>query len=67
MEDNVTYLLREYDRDIALTFLPVNIFLSIVLIVGIIGNTFVIFIFATKMRNDKKGARYFIPILALNL
>ena len=49
-----------------MTLLPVDIFLSIVLMVGIIGNIFVIFIFATKMRKDKKEARYFIPILALS-
>ena len=66
MEGNHTYLLGEYDREIAKTLLPVDIILSIVLMVGIIGNTFVIFIFATKMRKDKKGARYFIPILALS-
>ena len=65
-EDNQTYLLREYERVIVKTLLPVDIFLSIVFMTGIIGNTFVIFIFATKMRKDKKGARYFIPILALS-
>ena len=66
MEDNHTYLLREFERDIIKTLVPVDIFLSIVLIVGIIGNIFVIFIFATKMRKDKKGARYFIPIFAVS-
>ena len=66
MEDNQTYLFREYEMDIAIRLLPVDIFLCIVLMTGIIGNTFVIFIFATKMRKDKKGARYFIPILALS-
>ena len=66
MEDNHTYLLREYERDIIKMLVPVDIFLSIVLMVGIIGNIFVIFIFATKMRKDKKGARYFIPILAVS-
>ena len=64
MEENHTYLIQEYGRDIARALLPIDILLSVVLVAGIIGNTFVIFIFATKMRKDKKASRYFIPILA---
>ena len=66
MEENHTFLIREYGRDIARALLPIDILLSVVLVAGIIGNTFVIFIFATKMRKDKKASRYFIPILALS-
>ena len=64
MEDNHTNLILEYNRDIAIASLPVDILLSVVLVVGIIGNVFVIFIFATKMRKDQRGSRYFIPIVA---
>ena len=60
MPDNHTYyLLREYERDIIKALFPVDIFLSIVLVVGIIGNTFVIFMFATKMRKYKKRSTVF--------
>ena len=64
MQGNQTFLSQEYGRDIARAFLPIDIILSIVLLLGIIGNIFVIFIFATKMRTDQRGSRYFIPILA---
>ena len=64
MEDNHTHLLEEYGRDMARVVLPIDILLSIVLVTGIIGNMFVIFIFATKMRKNQRGSRYFIPFLA---
>ena len=64
MEENHTYPLQEYGRDIARALMPIDILLSVVLVAGIIGNVFVIFIFSTKMREDKKASRYFIPILA---
>ena len=64
MEKNHTNLILEYGREIAIASLPVDILLSVVLVVGIIGNVFVIFIFATKMRKDQRGSRYFIPIVA---
>ena len=64
MEENHTNLILEYGREIAIASLPVDILLSVVLVVGIVGNVFVIFIFATKMRKDQRGSRYFIPIVA---
>ena len=64
MEDNHTYLIQEYGRDIARAMMPIYIFISVVLVTGIIGNVFIIVTFATKMRKDKKASQYFIPILA---
>ena len=65
MEGNHTVLLLEYGKGISKALLPIDILLSIVLVAGILGNVFVIFIFATKMRQDKRGSRYFIPVLAV--
>ena len=64
MEGNYTYLLGEYSKDIVNALLPMNILFSIILVSGVIGNVFVIFIYATKMRKDQRESRYFIPVLA---
>ena len=64
MDGNNTYLIEEYGSDIVSAFLPIDVIFSIILVAGIIGNMFVIFIYAIKMRKDKRESRYFIPVLA---
>ena len=64
MDGNDTYLLQEYSREIIRVLLPIDILCSIILLTGVIGNIFVIFIYAIKMRKDQRESRYFIPILA---
>ena len=65
MDDNNTTLLREYGSEVVSAFAPSNIFYSIILIAGILGNAFVLYIYRTKMRDDERESRYFIPVLAL--
>ena len=64
MEENSTYLMQEYAGNIVRALLPINVIHSTVLVAGIIGNVFVIFIFAAKMRKYQRESRYFIPALA---
>ena len=64
MEENHTHLSEEYGRDIARILLPIDILLSMFLVTGTLGNVFIIFTFATKMRKNQRGSRYFIPFLA---
>ena len=65
MDGNNTNLLREYGSEVVSAFAPSNIFYSIILIAGILGNAFVLYIYRTKMRDDERESRFFIPVLAL--
>ena len=64
MDGNHTYLLQEYKREIIRVLLPIDILYSVILLVGVVGNIFVIVIYALQMKKDQRESRYFIPILA---
>ena len=64
MDRNQTELLQEYSRERIRVLLPVDILYSVILLVGVVGNIFVIVIYTLKMKRDQRASRYFIPILA---
>ena len=62
MDGNFTYLGLMYSSEKA--FLLQTIIHGLVILFGIVGNSFVLFIYIVKMRRTQREARYFIPILA---
>ena len=62
MDGNNTYSGLIYSSGNA--FLLQAIIYGLVIIFGIVGNSFVLFIYMVKMRRTQNEARYFIPILA---
>lgn len=57
------YLRNRWNEELSNTLLPNSVFLAICIVIGIVGNVLVIFIYGLKLRGLKE--RYFIPILAL--
>ena len=64
MDGNHTYLLQEYSGKITRILLPIDILCSIIILFGVIGNIFVLILYAIRMKKDQRESRYFIPILA---
>lgn len=60
MDDNISRLNAIYSS----TVLPNTVLMSVGIMVGVIGNITVIVLYVVRI-NDKRGDRYFIPILAL--
>ncbi|XP_062615019.1 cholecystokinin receptor-like [Saccostrea cucullata] len=59
---------EEWNSKLARVLIPNNVILSLYMIVGLVGNSTVIFIYGFKMKGNKikgnKEERYFIPFLA---
>ena len=62
MDDNTTYLGLSYSNVNA--FLLQAIIYGLVVLSGIVGNSFVLIMYVGKMRRTQRETRYFIPILA---
>lgn len=56
--------LREWNYKIAWSLLPNDVILSLYLVIGVLGNATVLYVYICKME-DKKDVRYFIPVLAV--
>ena len=50
MDGNNTTLVQEYNRERIRVLLPVDILYSLILLVGVVGNMFVIVIYTLKMK-----------------
>ena len=52
--------LEEWNQELVFVLLPVTVCLTIYLIIGVIGNIAVLYIYLTKMNSE---GRFFIPVL----
>ena len=64
MNESHLQLLQDYGSEVITALLPSNLFYSVILLCGFIGNAFVLFIYGREMNKGHKEARYFIPVLA---
>ncbi|OWF50446.1 uncharacterized protein LOC110450382 [Mizuhopecten yessoensis] len=56
--------LYEWNSNISLALLPNDVILALYLVIGVLGNLIVLYVYIFKMEN-KKDVRYFIPVLAV--